>query len=147
MVAKDNLAVDVLSAALRYHSLGWSIIPIVSGTKRPAIKTWKPFQSKRADEQQLRDWFDKRDDLGLAVVLGTVSGGLTCRDFDFEAAYHAWKAANPDLAKMLPTVKSGRGFHVYCLSDLDRTLKRDDGELRGNGAIVVLPPSRHPSGG
>ena len=79
MVAKDGFAVDVLSAALRYHSLGWSIIPVAAGTKKPALRSWKPFQTNRADEQQIRDWFDKRDDLGLAVVLGTVSGGLTCR--------------------------------------------------------------------
>lgn len=146
MVAKDSFAVDVLSAALRYYSFGWSIIPIRSGTKKPALETWKLFQSERADESQLLDWFDKRDDLGLAVVLGAVSGGLTCRDFDVEAAYHTWKAHNSELAKTLPTVKSGRGFHVYCLSDLDRTLKLGDGELRGNGVIVVLPPSKHPSG-
>lgn len=146
MVAKDSFAVDVLSAALRYHSLGWSIIPIVAGTKKPALRSWKPFQTNRADEQQIRDWFDKREDLGLAVVLGAVSGGLTCRDFDIESAYRRWMAQNPELAKTLPTVKSGRGYHVYFISDLDRTLKLGDGELRGHGAIVVLPPSKHPSG-
>lgn len=146
MVAKDSFTVDVLSAALRYHSLGWSIIPIAAGTKKPALKSWKPFQTKRADEQQIRDWFDKRDDLGLAVVLGAVSGELACRDFDVESAYRRWMAQNPELVKRLPTVKSGRGYHVYFVSDLDRTLKLGDGELRGHGAIVVLPPSKHPSG-
>ena len=89
MVSKDRLPVDVLSAALKYHALGWSVIPIAAGKKSPALKSWKPFQTKRADEHQIRDWFDRRDDLGIAVVLGTVSGGLTCRDFDVEAAYHA----------------------------------------------------------
>ena len=146
MVANDPLAVDVLSAALRYHSLGWSIIPVVAGTKKPALKSWKPYQTNRADEQQIRDWFDKRADLGPAVVGGAVSGGLACRDFDTKAAYHAWAAQNPELAKTLPTVKSGRGYHVYFLSDLDHTEKVHDGELRGRGAIVLLPPSKHPSG-
>ncbi|MCX7421225.1 MAG: bifunctional DNA primase/polymerase [Planctomycetia bacterium] len=144
MITKDSSAVDVLTAALQYAALGWSIIPIVAD-KKPSVR-WKPFQSDRADEQQIRDWFDKRDDLGLAVVLGAVSGGLTCRDFDVEAAYHAWAAQNPELAKTLPTAKTARGFHVYFLSDLDHTVKFTDGELRGNGAYVVLPPSRHPSG-
>ena len=147
MVVNDPFAVDVLSAALMYHSLGWSIIPVVAGTKKPPRGfKWKPFQTQRADEQQIRDLFDKRDDLGLAVVGGAVSGGLTCRDFDTEAAYHAWAAQNPELAKTLPTVKSGRGFHVYFLSDLDHTEKFQDGELRGGSSIVVLPPSKHPSG-
>ena len=145
MVSKDPFAVDSLSAALAYHSLGWSIIPIAAGKKIPALK-WKPFQTRRADEQQIRDWYDKRNDLGLAVVLGKVSGGLTCRDFDDEAAYHAWAAQNSDLAKTLPTARTGRGFHVYFVSDFDHTEKLGDGELRGKGAIVMLPPSKHPSG-
>ena len=146
MVAKDSSAVDVLTAALQYAALGWSVIPIKQATKEPALKSWKPFQTNRADEQQIREWFDKRDDLELAVVLGAVSGGLTCRDFDVEAAYHAWVAQNPELAKNLPTAKTARGFHVYFLSDSDQTVKFTDGELRGKGAYVVLPPSRHPSG-
>ena len=135
---------EVLSAALKYAALGWSIIPI-GAEKKPAVK-WKNFQSQRADEQQIREWFDGRDDLGLAVVLGAVSGGLTCRDFDDEAVYHSWAAQNPVLAKSLPTTKSGRGFHIYFVSDLDHSEKLGNGELRGNSSIVVLPPSRHPSG-
>ncbi len=151
MVVNDDFAVDVLSAALKYHTLGWSIIPIVRPTstddeKSPALKRWKQFQSKSADEQQLRDWFDRREDLGLAVVLGKVSGGLTCRDYDQEVAYHAWAAQNPELAKTLPIAKTGRGYHVYFLSDFDHTEKYGDGELRGEGAYVVLPPSIHLSG-
>lgn len=135
---------DVLSAALSYSRFGWSLIPI-TGDKKPAVK-WKTFQTACADELQLHDWFDGRDDLGLAVVLGQVSGGLTCRDFDKAAAYDAWQAVNPDLAKTLPTVRTKRGFHIYFRSDLDRTQKFDDGELRSGGSYVVLPPSRHPSG-
>lgn len=146
MVTTEPFAVDSLSAALAYYKLGWSLIPTKQGSKKPALPNWKSFQTNRADEQQIRDWFDKRDDLGLAVVLGNVSGGLTCRDFDKEAAYHTWSAQNPELAKTLPTAKSGRGYHVYFRSDLKHTKKFSDGELRGNGAIVVLPPSRHPIG-
>lgn len=147
MVANDPFAGDSLSAALAYHALGWSVIPIAGGTKKPPKRfRWKPYQSECADEQQIRYWFDKRDDLGLAVVLGGVSGGLTCRDFDDEAAYHAWATRNPDLAKKLPTARSGRGFHVYFVSDLDHTEKYPDGELRSSGAYVVLAPSLHPSG-
>lgn len=137
---------DVLSAALSYSKFGWSLIPLTASTKLPAVK-WKPFQTARADEHQLCTWFDRREDLGLAVVLGPVSGGLTCRDFDDVAAYEVWKAANPELAKTLPTARTKRGFHVYFHSDLERTEKFADGELRGKGGYVVLPPSRHPDGG
>lgn len=146
MLSKDPFAVDVLSAALVYHSLGWSVIPIKQGTKKPALKSWKRFQTQRPTEQELRDWFACRDDLGIAVVCGKVSGGLTCRDFDDVDSYRAWVAANPEPAATLPIVKSARGFHVYFLSDLDHTEKFTDGELRGDRAYVVLPPSLHPDG-
>ncbi len=138
-------AQDVLSAALEYAALGWSIIPIAARSKTPAVK-WKPFQTKCADERSIHEWFDLRDDLGLAVVLGSVSGGLTCRDFDDLAAYATWAAQNPELAKTLPTAKTARGYHVYFLSALNHTERFADGELRSQGAYVVLPPSHHPSG-
>ena len=38
MVSKDPFAVDSLSAALAYHSLGWSIIPIAANKKTPALQ-------------------------------------------------------------------------------------------------------------
>lgn len=72
---------DLLVEALRLQSLGISTIPI-GNNKRPAIKSWKAFQTTLADEQQVRDWFDRRDDLGLAIILGDVSGSLVARAFD-----------------------------------------------------------------
>lgn len=141
-----NTPQDVLSAALTYKYLGWSCLPILAGSKKPALRTWKPFQSSAADEQQLREWFDRRDDLGIAVVLGAASNGLTCRDFDREPAYQDWRRQNRNLARTLPTVRTSRGLHVYFRSDLAKTLVFADGELRTNRSYTVLPPSIHPSG-
>jgi hypothetical protein len=82
---------------------------------------------------------------GLAVVCGAISGGLTCRDFDEEAAYTEWRARYPHLAAKLPTVRTGKGFHVYFRSSCRSIRHLGDGELRGNG-YCLLPPSIHPSG-
>lgn len=146
VISTEEHLVDVLSAAKKYAALGFSVIPIRAGTKTPAVKSWKRYQKERPTELEQIGWFDGRDDLGIAVVCGKVSGGLTCRDFDVEESYHVWAAANPELAAILPTAKTARGYHVFFRSDLDRVEKLVDGELRGDGAIVVLPPSRHPSG-
>ena len=81
----------------------------------------------------------------MAVILGAVSGGLTCRDFDEMGAYENWASKHPDLAQTLPTVKTSRGRHVYFKSELDRIKKFDDGELKGGG-YCLLPPSVHPNG-
>lgn len=146
MISPDPNKLDVLSTAKKYAALGLAVIPIRAGTKTPALKSWKRYQKERPTELEQLDWFDGRDDLGIAVVCGKVSGGLTCRDFDVEQSYHVWAGANPELAAFLPTAKTARGYHVFFRSDLDRVEKLVDGELRGDGAIVVLPPSRHPSG-
>jgi hypothetical protein len=76
-----------------------------------------------------------------------VSGYLVCRDFDTAEAYLTWASEHRDLAKSLPTVRTGRGYHVYFRSRECTKIKNlGDGELRGNG-YCLLPPSRHPSGG
>ena len=138
---------DVLEAALEYRDLGWSIIPILAGAKKPPhwLK-WKQYQECRADEHSLRSWFDGKDH-GLAVVLGDVSGGLVCRDFDEMGAYERWADDNAELAATLPTVATSRGRHVYFRTAGDSRVKRTHaGEIRGSGGYCVLPPSRHPSG-
>jgi hypothetical protein len=35
---------QVLEIALQYHTHGWSIIPVKPGHKKPACKSWKPYQ-------------------------------------------------------------------------------------------------------
>jgi hypothetical protein len=145
----------MLDHALRYHNLGWSVIPIKPGTKKPYGR-WKRFQTERANIDQIETWFRNGQDIGIAVVLGSVSGGLVCRDFDRMEAYNHWAAKHPELAQTLPTVETGRpGRHVYCRAYADqirvasqsngRIIVFRDGELRGGG-YCLLPPSRHPNG-
>ncbi|MCE5302412.1 MAG: bifunctional DNA primase/polymerase, partial [Planctomycetaceae bacterium] len=62
--------------ALAYWRRGWSIIPIASGSKAPACRSWKAYQDTRADESQIRRWFAKPEGRGVAVLFGDVSGGL-----------------------------------------------------------------------
>ncbi len=145
-----------LEEALRYHRLGWCIIPIRPGTKRPACRSWKQYQTDRPDEAALRRWFGNDKPKSLAVILGEVSGGLVCRDFDCMASYERWAAKHPDLARTLPTVETGRpGRHVYLRADIGQIraespsggsiIDLGDGELRGGGYCLV-PRSKHPSG-
>ena len=133
----------LLDAALEYARRRWSIIP-VNGKKARGL--WAPFQLRAPDERTLRRMFSKPNVTGLAVILGPVSGGLACRDWDYAACYHEWAGAHADLAATLPTVQTARGFHVYFLSpDVYEAL--NDGEYRGDsGHYCLLPPSLHPGG-
>lgn len=140
MSARDDLAPHALAYARR----GWCILPIVG--KRCPIR-WARYRAARPTEATLRRWFARPDVTGLAVLCGPASGGLVARDFDDTRAYHRWAEANPEHARRLPTVKTGRGFHVYLRWPVECFATLGDGELRGDsGHYVALPPSRHPSG-
>ncbi len=135
----------VLEWALEYHRLSWCVIPIKPGTKKPALRSWKQYQTQRPDKNQLRKWF-ANNDRNIAVVLGEVSSDLVCRDFDAMAEYDLWVSEYPDLAKMLPRVKTSKGMHVYFEAPIKGTKHISNGELRGSGGYCLLPPSVHPDG-
>jgi len=141
----------ILKWAFTYHDMGWSIIPIPHRGKAATIR-WARFQSKRPDEQQLRKWFANGKQQNLAVVMGEVSGGLACRDFDTMDEYEKWANSHQDLAKVLPTVQTSRGVHVYFEGHIEGFAVITDtngkhlGELRGSRCYCILPPSIHPSG-
>ncbi len=150
MSEKPDSKKAVLKYVVEYHKLGWCVIPIPYGTKKALIK-WGRYQKSRPDEKQLRRWF-ANGRRNVAVVLGEVSGGLACRDFDTVGAYESWARNHPDLAATLPTVRTGKGYHVYFGAPVAgrKDVKGDSGEhlgeLRGSGHYCMLPPSVHPDG-
>jgi len=149
---------SVLEAAIDYLRRGWSPIPTSPFSKK-AAHDWKDYQVGRATEAVVHSWFTESA-YNVAIIPGPVSGGLAIRDFDDEAAYHRWAAAHPALAESLPTVRTGRGFHVYhrvaddVRVEIYRTrgkrgfgkISLGDGEYSGGaGSYVLAPPSIHPN--
>lgn len=135
-------------AAALYLHRGWSVIPVKAGTKEPATGRWKQYQERLLTAAEFERMFADPA-RGVAIILGPVSGGLACRDFDDAAAYRAWAARHPDLAHDLPTVATRRGAHVYFLTKLTgRNVEHlGDGELRVARCFNLAPPTLHPSGG
>ncbi len=137
---------NLLDEALAYLRRGWSVIPI-GKDKRSALLNWKKYQAQRPTEGDLRLWFAKPNVTGIGIICGEVSDELVVRDFDLAESYYGWKKAYPELASALPTVRTGKGFHVYFRNGHRRIKNIGDGEgeLRGAG-YVLAPPSLHPSG-
>ncbi len=136
---------SIIKDALEYYKLGWCLIPISHKTKNKPCVKWTKYQQTRPTEGQIRRWFSSNS-RNIAVVLGKVSEGLTCRDFDTMGEYEKWAAEYPDLAQLLPTVKTGKGRHVYFQADIEGIKHIANGELRGKGGYCLLPPSIHPEG-
>lgn len=144
---RDGLLAD----ALAFLAQGLSVIPIRLGTKKAACR-WEKFTETPAEPELAKHWFAGKQ-RAIAVVLGAVSGGLICRDFDTMPAFERWAAEHADLADRLPIVATSRGRHVYARATPDTIaaigkcfLKFDDGELRLSKCYCLLPPSRHPDG-
>lgn len=134
-----------LEYARDYIKRGYSVIPLQSNGKRPAIK-WQAFQNRHATDAELVEWFGTGS-LNIGIVTGRISG-ITVLDCDSdEAEALARKMGLPPT----PTVKTGRGRHFYFkYAEGSRNFqKRDDLpgiDFRSDGGYVVAPPSRHPSG-
>lgn len=133
----------LLDKALDYYGRGWCIISVPYGKKKSIIK-WGEFQEMRPDENIIRQWFSDGK-ANIAVLLGKISGGLTCLDFDDMAGYERWKQSNPEFSDKLPTVQTSRGMHVYFRSNLTKTQKRKKLDIKASGYCIV-PPSLHPDG-
>jgi hypothetical protein len=145
-----------LKAARSYAALGCLVGPVVPRSKRPprGVK-WGQLKKNRPTDANFEEWFGGSG-YNVAIVLGAPSGNLHDRDFDVLSSYEEWAAENPKLARILPTAATGRdggGRRVLFCGDPDQvrsvspsrsnTIPLGDGELRGDGAYSVVPPSYH----
>lgn len=137
------------SAAKRYKTLGFSIIPLLGARnpqqpKLPAIK-WARFQHTHPSDDDLKTWFQGHDDAGIGIVCGRISR-LMVLDFDDASVASEFRHLHPDLTETF-TVRSGtRGLpHFYYRlpeGKLINTSAYPGADLRGEGAYVVAPPTR-----
>ncbi len=151
--------------ALKYFKHGLSVIPIDHKNKKPLIP-WKKYQNKKPEEAEIKSWFSTNGDgtktLAMALVCGVVSGGLLVLDFDVGGFYEAWREAAGKLADDLPVQRTGGGGYqvffrcpdpgkndklAWSVNEDEVTGREVAIETRAKGGYVIVPPSRHPSGG
>src|SRR3989344_5634418 len=131
---------QILSEALHYVELGFSVIP-VSQDKKPLIN-WQIYQKEQATKEHVKQWFTQFPNANVGIVTGAISGVVVV---DVEAG---GKTEN-----LPPTVISqtgGGGWHFFykhperIVKNAVRILEKTD--IRGDGGFVVMPPSLHKSG-
>ncbi len=138
---------NMLNSAKKYKSVGFSIIPLLAKSKKPAIDSWLPYQERIATDNELEEWFGNGSTWNIGIVTGEISG-IDVVDLDSQEAI---QYAKDHQFPKTPTAKTNKGFHNYYehKKGVRNFQKRDDLpgiDLRGDGGYVVAPPSRHPSG-
>ena len=141
-----------LQAALRYYEYGWSVIPFLPRSKRPMVR-WRRFQAVRASRETLEKWFTKEPDANVGIITGQISK-LVVLDVDLKYGgddslleCEGKHGALPDTTEAL---SGGGGRHLYFRhpgGSVHNQVNLFPGiDVRGDGGVIIAPPSVHPSG-
>ncbi|MEW6624568.1 MAG: bifunctional DNA primase/polymerase [Bacillota bacterium] len=137
-----------------YYNSGLCIIPVPIRQKNPSVK-WKKYQEQRPTWEETEKLF-AGEDKNVAIICGKVSGGFFVLEFDSEPAciYTFQRFANEKINETRIVRSGGKSIHMYYQStNFGERIKSQSfhqkglpAELRGDGEIVITPPSIHPSG-
>lgn len=145
----------VYEIACRYIQAGISVIPLkLDGSKGPAVSSWKPYQTRLANDDELIRWF-KKPIAAIGIVCGFVSNDLEVFDFDDGSLFEPWRKMNPAIVEKLPVIGTpSNGYHVLIRCDHiggnekiakdPRRTKATLIETRGEGGYIAAVGS-HPS--
>ena len=124
-----------LSISLNYLDLGWSLIPIIPESKKPAFK-WKKYQYEKASKEDVERWIEKG--YHLAVVTGQVSNIVVVDDDRIKNNLPEYGLSS----NIISTSKSG-GKHYYFRYDREITQSINHElhvDIKARGGYVLLPP-------
>jgi len=139
-------------AARIYLARGWAVVPIEPGGKRPLVR-WEEFQHRLPTKQEVDAWFERWPKANVGIVTGRVSG-LVVLDIDprhdGDDSIIILERKHGPLPHSIEALTGGGGRHVYFDYPGEETHNKvglaPGIDLRGDGGLVVAPPSVHPSG-
>ena len=135
---------NVLHFAFEYLDRGWPVIPVHG--KTPAVP-WAAYQKKRPSVDEIKEWFASKESYNLAVITGKISE-LVVIDCDTAADASWWRQNHAETPLVVMTGRGGSHFYYRypkCevgnrIGILARSI-----DVRGDGGLVVAPPSVHPT--
>src|SRR5919198_2126549 len=77
---KEELKLNLLGSALKYHDLDICVIPVHCRSKNAAID-WKPYETKVSSKDEIKSWFTNNKNYNIGIVLGKVS---SCFEIDID---------------------------------------------------------------
>lgn len=144
----SEVCISCEAAAQQYAARNWPII-FLNG-KIPFIKDWTQVAS--TDPAVIHEWFHEHTRSNVGILTG-VRSNLVVIDvdgMDGAASLSSLEATNGPLPRTL-TCKTGRGKHLYYQHPKVRVRNSSGGiakgiDVRGDGGMVVAPPSLHSTG-
>jgi len=141
---------NLLKLAKIYRDqLKWSVIPIDAKSKK-CVVSWKEYQTRFATDSELKEWFEgyaiNNDNRGMALVTGSISQVVVIDIDDKTGETFGYSSS-------MKAESGGGGLHFYYRwNDKNpiNNMAKVNGEpvdVRGEGGYIILPPSKHPSGG
>jgi bifunctional DNA primase/polymerase-like protein/primase-like protein len=135
-------------AAVAYAERGWRVFPVAGKVPR----TTHGLKDATTDPEQVREWWQRWPDAGIAIATGDASGVLVL-DVDGETGADSLNELERRHGQLPETVRAetgGGGVHFYfqhAEGARNSAGQLGDGlDIRAEGGYVVAPPSPHPSG-
>ncbi len=146
-----NEARSALSYALRYALLGWHVLPLDPGTKKPLGRLARNgFHDATTDADQIRAWWTSSPEAGIGVAMkasGLVAVDIDPRNGGLETMERLEAVHGPIASDVLAYTGGGgehRVFAAALVEHLPGTLGAGV-DLKADGYIAV-EPTIHPSG-
>ncbi|MDH3302918.1 MAG: bifunctional DNA primase/polymerase, partial [Acidimicrobiia bacterium] len=154
-------------AALRLAALGWSVVPVHTATegrcgcrrspcpspgKHPRVP-WERWMTRTARPTEIEAWWDRWPDANVGAVTGWVSAMIVLDIDPRHGGDETLAALETEEQPLPPTVtgiSGGGGRHLYFAHPTHLVPSRPLAagvDLKAEGGLVVVPPSRHASGG
>jgi len=138
--------ITVEEAAFEYLDMGFSIIPIVKGTKEPPKDfKWGPYQQRQPTVEEVEKWFILWPDIQIALVTGMVSN-IGVVDADGPSGIKWMREKLPVTPVYGKTAKGWHAFYRLTYSIANKVKFLPELDVRGQGGYVVIAPSIHPNG-
>lgn len=141
----------MLDHALWYIQNGYSVFPVAwwpTGSdnkgKKPLVE-WQTYQTKKATGEEVTQWWTKWPEAAIGFVTGKINGVIVV-DAERNADFSLFGCDKLET----PTVRTGGGGkHFYFAYEPIRNSTRFAPfyDIRGDGGYVIMPPSKHESGG
>ncbi|HLP82876.1 MAG TPA: phage/plasmid primase, P4 family [Phycisphaerales bacterium] len=76
----SNINASVSHSFAALSEAGLCVLPALPAEKRPALPSWKPYQTRKPSPEEITGW--QRTATGICVVTGAISDNLVVLDFD-----------------------------------------------------------------